>query len=54
MKRGIATVTMTGTLPEKLRAARSAGFGGIELCKPIPEKHRQGILPPWRWIGACK
>ncbi|PDT30785.1 hypothetical protein CO660_05445 [Rhizobium sp. L9] len=33
MKRSIATVTMTGTLPEKLRAASAAGFGGIELCE---------------------
>ena len=31
MKRSIATVSLSGTLPEKLEAAAAAGFDGIEL-----------------------
>ena len=31
MKRSIATVSLSGTLPEKLEAAAAAGFDGVEL-----------------------
>ncbi|WP_143228936.1 sugar phosphate isomerase/epimerase, partial [Acinetobacter baumannii] len=31
MKRSIATVSLSGTLPEKLEAVAAAGFDGIEL-----------------------
>jgi 4-hydroxyphenylpyruvate dioxygenase len=29
--RSIATVSLSGTLPEKLEAAGSAGFNGVEI-----------------------
>ena len=31
MKRSIATVSISGTLPEKLQAIRQAGFDGVEI-----------------------
>src|SRR3954464_9808614 len=31
MRRGIATVCLSGTLDEKLRAAAAAGFDGVEV-----------------------
>ncbi len=33
MRRSIATVTLTGTLEQRLRAAATAGFDGVELCE---------------------
>ncbi|QCL97746.1 sugar phosphate isomerase/epimerase family protein [Agrobacterium tumefaciens] len=40
MKRSIATVTMSGTLKEKLNAASSAGFAGIELMESDIAGHK--------------
>ena len=34
MRRGIATVCLSGTLPDKLAAASAAGFTGVELFEP--------------------
>jgi 4-hydroxyphenylpyruvate dioxygenase len=34
MRRSIATVSMSGTLPQKLEAIAAAGFDGIELFEP--------------------
>src|SRR5581483_11992913 len=34
MRRGIATVCLSGTLEDKLRAAAFAGFDGVELFEP--------------------
>lgn len=31
MKRSVATVSVSGTLPEKLRAIAAAGFDGVEI-----------------------
>ncbi|MGP4693895.1 sugar phosphate isomerase/epimerase family protein [Agrobacterium cavarae] len=40
MRRSIATVTMSGTLREKLNAASSAGFAGIELMEADIAGHK--------------
>jgi sugar phosphate isomerase/epimerase len=34
MRRSIATVSLSGTLPEKIDAIAAAGFDGIELFEP--------------------
>jgi 4-hydroxyphenylpyruvate dioxygenase len=41
LRRGIATVCLSGTLEDKLRAAAAAGFDGIELFEP------DLIASPW-------
>lgn len=35
MKTGIATVSLAGSLSEKMHAAAEAGFDGIEIFKMI-------------------
>ena len=34
MRRGIATVCLSGTLEDKLAAAAHAGFDGVEIFEP--------------------
>ena len=34
MRRSIATVSLSGTLPDKIDAIAAAGFDGIELFEP--------------------
>ncbi|MEO7246379.1 MAG: TIM barrel protein [Rubrivivax sp.] len=40
MRRSIATVSLSGTLPQKLQAIAAAGFDGIELFEPDFTHHR--------------
>ena len=35
MLKSIATVSLSGTLPEKLEAAAAIGFDGVKFSKPI-------------------
>lgn len=35
MKTSIATVSISGELPEKLNAISAAGFDGIEIFEPL-------------------
>ena len=37
MQRSIATVSLSGTLPEKLEAIAAAGFDGVEIFENDPE-----------------
>ncbi|NIY46101.1 sugar phosphate isomerase/epimerase [Cedecea colo] len=40
MQRSIATVSVAGTLPEKLHAIADAGFRGVEIFEPDLEKYK--------------
>ncbi|MDA8370465.1 MAG: TIM barrel protein [Nocardiopsaceae bacterium] len=49
MRRSIATVSLSGTLEEKLRAAAAAGFDGVEvfendlIASPMPPREVRGL-----------
>ena len=50
MRKGIATVSISGTLPEKLEAISAAKFDGIEV---FDNDVISSTLSPWDIAGRC-
>lgn len=51
MLRSIATVSISGTLPEKLHAIAAAGYQGVEILRTIcsiirGRRRKSASLPP--------
>lgn len=59
MQRSIATVSLSGTLPEKLEAIAAAGFDGWKSSRTtcfITTAARAtyaGCVPTWAWRSCC-
>ncbi len=59
MQRSIATVSLSGTLPDKLEAIAAAGFDGVEIFENDLLYHGgsratcAACVPIWGWRSPC-